>query len=390
MSKTNELPMPKFTKVRYKAWALDRMTPSNEKTENSYFLSNEQGIEISGISTTYYQLDQELIDQGVILMSVIDAQKKHSELFERLRGQVVFDETDQLTYQNAHQFNTGIFLYIPSHVTVHDVLHLTLNQLATSEADFVARILIYVGDNASVNILQTLNTIGNKVTKASIVVEVIASESSSVQFNSIDALKENTSAYINRQADVRSHAQLDWHNVAFNDGQVVTNLVSQLNGENAISHANVIAITHKKQTQGFVTKVINYGRHSVGHIFQRGVILNRSNLIFNGVGKIIKGAKGSDAQQESRVLMLSRHARGDANPLLLIDENDVTAGHAASVGRIDAEQLYYLMSRGLSGKTARKLVIRGFMGDVLAKMPTKASKQYVIQAIESKLIDEDK
>ncbi len=86
--------------------------------------------------------------------------------------------------------------------------------------------------------------------------------------------------------------------------------------------------------------------------------------MFNGIGQIIKGAKGSDAQQESRVLMLSRRARGDANPLLLIDENDVTAGHAASVGRVDDEQMYYLMSRGISERVARKLVIRGFMGEV--------------------------
>lgn len=119
------------------------------------------------------------------------------------------------------------------------------------------------------------------------------------------------------------------------------------------------------------------------------MILNRSKLVFNGIGRIIKGAKGADAQQESRVLMLSRRARGDANPLLLIDENDVTAGHAASVGQIDENQMYYLMSRGISKKIARKLVIRGFMGEVLAKMPTKFAQQLIIDEIERKLQDEN-
>lgn len=138
-----------------------------------------------------------------------------------------------------------------------------------------------------------------------------------------------------------------------------------------------------------MTTILNRGRHTLGHIFQRGVILNRSTLVFNGIGKIIKGAQGSDAQQESRVLMLSRRARGDANPLLLIDENDVTAGHAASVGRVDEDQMYYLMSRGISEQVARKLVIRGFMGEVLAKMPTKEAQQQVVTEIDRKLKHED-
>ena len=80
-----------------------------------------------------------------------------------------------------------------------------------------------------------------------------------------------------------------------------------------------------------------------------------SSSIFNGIGKIEKGATRANAVQESRVLMLSENARGDANPILLIDEDDVTAGHAASVGRVDPFQLFYLMSRGISKTEAERL-----------------------------------
>ena len=103
----------------------------------------------------------------------------------------------------------------------------------------------------------------------------------------------------------------------------------------------------------------NYGCNSIGNILQHGVILEKATLTFNGIGHIIKGAKGADAQQESRVLMLSDQARSDANPILLIDENDVTAGHAASIGQVDPEDMYYLMSRGLDKATAERLVVRG-------------------------------
>ena len=83
--------------------------------------------------------------------------------------------------------------------------------------------------------------------------------------------------------------------------------------------------------------------------------------------------------------MLSDKARSDANPILLIDENDVTAGHAASIGQVDPEDLYYLMSRGLNQKTAEQLVIRGFLGTVIAEIPVKEVRDEMIAVIDTKL-----
>src|SRR5699024_12192208 len=80
-------------------------------------------------------------------------------------------------------------------------------------------------------------------------------------------------------------------------------------------------------------------------ILQHGVNIDSATTIFNAIGKIEHGASQANAEQESRLLMLSEKARGDANPILLIDEHDVTAGHAASVGRVDPIKMYYLMSR---------------------------------------------
>ena len=82
-------------------------------------------------------------------------------------------------------------------------------------------------------------------------------------------------------------------------------------------------------------KSSTWGLDTDGFILKHGVVKDESSSIFNGIGRIAKGATRSNAVQESRVLMLSEKARGDANPILLIDEDDVTAGHAASVGRVD-------------------------------------------------------
>lgn len=384
------LPLPTFAKVRYNSWQLDEMIPATDKATTSFFMKNKKnGIEVSGLSTTYQHLTEKMTAQGVMLMSMVQAKTEHPDLVKKMIGSVIDKATDRLSAQNFAQFNTGIFVYIPENVQFDEVLHLTLNHLATSGKDLVARIFVYIGSNAKVDILQEMHTIGTQKTKASVIIEVIADSGAQVTYANIDSFGEQTTAFINREAEVRNHATVDWQNAEFNDGNVIIRLASQLNGEGSTSHTNVIGLTTKKQTQGLVTTILNRGRHSLGHIFQRGVILNRSTLVFNGIGKIIKGAKGSDAQQESRVLMLSRRARGDANPLLLIDENDVTAGHAASVGRVDENQMYYLMSRGISEQVARKLVIRGFMGEVLAKMPTKEAQQQVVEEIERKLKHED-
>lgn len=77
--------------------------------------------------------------------------------------------------------------------------------------------------------------------------------------------------------------------------------------------------------------------------------------------------------------------RSDANPILLIDENDVTAGHAASIGQVDPEDMYYLMSRGLDKATAERLVVRGFLGSVIVEIPVKEVRDEMIATIEEKL-----
>src|SRR5690625_3200992 len=111
----------------------------------------------------------------------------------------------------------------------------------------------------------------------------------------------------------------------------------------------------------------------------------RTTSIFNAIGKIEKGATRANAEQESRILMLSGDARGDANPILLIDEDDVTAGHAASVGRIDEMQVYYMQSRGISREEAEKLIIHGFLDPVVRELPIEAIRNQMSQLIEGKI-----
>lgn len=257
-----------------------------------------------------------------------------------------------------------------------------------SQAHFFKHILIVADEHSEFSYLERFQTKGDQAKKLSgnIVVEVIAKAGAKVKFSAIDQLGVNITTYMNRRGYVLRDAMVDWAIGVMNDGDVVADFDSDLVGEGAHSEVKAVAISAGRQTQGIDTRVTNKAPHSIGHILQHGVIRERGVLTFNGIGHILKGAKGADAQQESRVLMLSDQARGDANPILLIDEHEVTAGHAASVGRVDPEEMYYLMSRGLRKAEAERLVIRGFLGSVLTAIPVKEVQQELVAVIEGKLL----
>src|SRR5699024_11895264 len=108
-----------------------------------------------------------------------------------------------------------------------------------------------------------------------------------------------------------------------------------------------------------------------------GRLSEKTSAVYSAIGKREGGATRANAEHESRVLMLSKGARGDANPFLLIDEDDVSAGHAASVGRVDDMQLYYMQSRGISRKEAERLIIHGFLAPVVNELPIETIKNHL-------------
>ena len=383
LAKVDELPFPKIERVRYERWPLFNI--------NEAALVGEQ--EFSGVidpaaaglgavpsfdamdshptvvqfdeTTVFEQLPQHLVDQGVIFTDLFTAMREVPELV-----------------------NSGLFLYVPKNVIIEEPLEAIFYHNGNSQAHFFKHVLIVADEHSEFSYLERFQTKGDQAKKLSgnIVVEVIAKAGAKVKFSAIDQLGVNITTYMNRRGYVLRDAMVDWAIGVMNDGDVIADFDSDLVGEGAHSEVKAVAISAGRQTQGIDTRVTNKAPHSIGHILQHGVIRERGVLTFNGIGHILKGAKGADAQQESRVLMLSDQARGDANPILLIDEHEVTAGHAASVGRVDPEEMYYLMSRGLRKEEAERLVIRGFLGSVLTAIPVKEVQQELVAVIEGKLL----
>ena len=384
----DQLDLPVIERVKFHRWNLGdgRISDSEPLTNVPDFTALGDNLKFiqMGTQTVLEQLPADLAEQGVVFTDFHSALEEIPELVEKHFMSAVKYNEDKLAAYHTAYFNSGAVLYVPDNVEIDQPIEGIFYQDSESDVPFNKHILIIAGKHSKVNYLERLETYGEGTVPATanITVEVIAQAGAQIKFSAIDRLGENVTAYISRRGKLDNDAMIDWAIGVMNEGNVVADFDSDLYGNGSHADMKVVALSSGKQVQGIDTRVTNYGCNSIGNILQHGVILEKGTLTFNGIGHIIKGAKGADAQQESRVLMLSDQARSDANPILLIDENDVTAGHAASIGQVDPEDMYYLMSRGLDKATAERLVVRGFLGSVIVEIPVKEVRDEMIENID--------
>ena len=386
--KIEELKLPIIERVKFHRWNLGDGTLSESEAlanvPDFTALNDHLTLVQVGTQTALEQLPADLAEQGVIFTDFYSALEEIPEIIEKhFMSAVKYDEDKLAAYHTAY-FNSGAVLYIPDNVEINQPIEGIFYQDSESDVPFNKHILIIAGKHSKFTYLERLETYGSGTVPvtANITVEVIAQAGAQIKFSAIDRLGENVTAYISRRGKLDDDSMIDWAIGVMNEGNVIADFDSDLFGRGSHADMKVVALSRGRQIQGIDSRVTNYGCNSIGNILQHGVILEKGTLTFNGIGHIIKGAKGADAQQESRVLMLSDQARSDANPILLIDENDVTAGHAASIGQVDPEDMYYLMSRGLDKATAERLVVRGFLGSVIVEIPVKEVRAEMIETID--------
>ena len=389
--KIDDIELPRIERVKFQRWNLGDGTITESPISANVpdftsFGENPKLVQL-GTQTVLESLPAKLVEQGVVFTDFHSALEEIPQVIEKYFATALKFDEDKLSAYHTAYFNSGSVLYVPDNVEIDLPLEGIFLQDSTSNVPLNKHVLIIAGRHAKVNYLERFETIGDSDVKATanIAVEVLAQAGSQVKFAAIDRLGNNITTYISRRGRLDNDASIDWALGVMNEGNVIADFDSDLIGNGSHAELKVVAASSGRQIQGIDTRVTNYGNNSIGHILQHGVILERGTLTFNGIGHIIKGAKGADAQQESRVLMLSDKARSDANPILLIDENEVTAGHAASIGQVDPEDMYYLMSRGIDKETAERLVIRGFLGTVITEIPVKAVRDEMIAVLDEKL-----
>ncbi|MGG2085928.1 Fe-S cluster assembly protein SufD [Priestia aryabhattai] len=400
LAKAEDLALPKPDKTNISKW---NFTAFDKHASQASTISSVEElpevvkalIDTEAVKNLYVQRDQtaaystlteKLKSQGVIFTDIQTAAKEHSDLVEKyfMKDGVKVDE-HRLTALNAALLNGGVFVYVPKNVEVQEPLQAVFVR-EDEEAALFNHVIVVAEDNSSVTYVENyIATAEESNGVVNIVTEVFANSNAKVTFGAVDYLAKGTTTYVNRRGVAGKDGRIEWALGLMSEGNTVSENTTYLMGDGSYGDTKTVTVGRGEQSQNLTTSIVHFGKHSEGYILKHGVMKESASSIFNGIGKIEHGASKSNAEQESRVLMLSEKARGDANPILLIDEDDVTAGHAASVGRVDPIQLYYLMSRGIPQTEAERLVIHGFLAPVVNELPIETVKKQLTDLIERKV-----
>lgn len=400
LAKVEQLPMPTPDKTKIDKWnftefpihAVDSSTYQSldELPEEAQQLVNkdaQQTIYIQHNNTpAYVSVSDTIKNEGVIVTDIFTASREHSDLVKKyfMTDGVKVDE-HKLTALHAALINGGVFVYVPKNVVVEEPIQVLFIH-DNEEASLFNHVLVVAEANSSVTYVENyLSTVEEAKGLANIVSEVYAGDNAKIIYGAVDVLAKGFTTYVNRRGITGRSSRIEWALGLMNDCDTISENITHLVGDGSSSDMKTVVVGRGDQKQNFTSEIVHWGLDTDAFILKHGVMKEASSSIFNGIGRIAKGATRANAVQESRVLMLSEKARGDANPILLIDEDDVTAGHAASVGRVDPLQLFYLMSRGISQAEAERLVIHGFLAPVVSKLPIEGVKKQLTEVIERKV-----
>ena len=380
--------LPKVTKFNFQDWPLisEQSSPLQFPKVIEQLTDPDQVTVKASSEEVTVVLPNSLKEQGIIISELGSAIKTHPEILTKYLATVIRPDENLLAAYHTAFINQGLFVYVPRNVELKKPIHLTINFNQTVKGTINFHLLIVAGENSRFQIIDHLVSSRQQTNPLTNFVEIMAEENSEVHFSSLDHLAQQSPSYYQYRAAIKNYAKVDWAIGLMNECNTVGEIDSELVGQGAYANSQLIALTANDQQLGINNRVTNRSPHSQGLINQRGVALGNSRLIFNGIGQIVHGAHGSEAEQQNRLLMMSPHATGDANPILLIDENDVEAGHAASVGKINQDQLYYLLSRGIPLHQAQRMVIRGFLSAVITAVPDKNVRQEMVDILERKLL----
>lgn len=397
---TETLEMPKPDKTKLRKWDFDSFKQHEVEGQSFNNLSElpeaiKKIIDVENTknlvvqhnnASAYTQVSDQAQKNGVIIEGLSEALINHGELVQKyLMTDAVSVDEHRLTALHTALINGGVFVYVPKNVVVEDpIQYVVLHD--DDNASFYNHVIIVTEESAEVTYVENyLSTASGEGNQLNIVSEVIAGANSNITYGSVDYLDKGFTGHIIRRGTTAADASINWALGLMNEGSQIIDNTTNLIGDRSTSELKSVVVGTGDQKINLTSKIVQYGKETNGYILKHGVMRENASSVFNGIGYIKHGGTKSIANQESRVLMLSENARGDANPILLIDEDDVEAGHAASVGRVDPEQLYYLMSRGISQKEAERLVIHGFLDPVVRELPIEDVKRQLREVIELKV-----
>jgi Fe-S cluster assembly protein SufD len=336
----------------------------------------------SEIAVTH--LDPALAAQGVIFGDLDRATEEHPALVEPALHALVPTTRTKFTALHGAFRTGGTFLYVPAGVVVEAAIQ-TLTWLDADGAAIFPHTLIVVGEDAEITFIDRYASPDLERALSDAVVEIHAGPAARVRYVSIQEWGEGVThlgvqrTRLSRDADFRSVA------VGFGASLSRVESESALAEPGAFSEMLGIFFADGSQHFDHRTEQDHEAANCTSDLLYKGALRDESRAVYSGWVHVRPGAQKTDAMQTSRNIVLSDRAKADAIPNLEIEANDVRCGHAASVGPVEEETLFYLQSRGIPRMEAERLIVFGFFQEVLDRIPVEEVRDGVADAIEQEL-----
>lgn len=347
---------------------------------------------LNGVATqydsemVYHSLLKELEEKNVIFTDPNTAAKKYPELFKKYFGKLVPPTDNKYAALNSAVWSGGTFIYVPKGVVIEKPLQSYFRINSKSAGQF-ERTLIIVDEGASVHYIEGCTApIYDKNNLHAAVVEVFVHKDATCRYTTIQNWSDNVLNLVTKRAICYENAKMSWI-----DGNLGSKInmkypCSILLGDNAASECISVAVAGAGVYQDSGAKMIHVGKNTKSKIISKGVSISDGHSVYRGLVKIGKSATNSSSYVECDTLLLNEESTSDALPTEVLENNSSSISHEASISKISNEQLFYLMSKGLSKEKAENLIVIGFLNDFTNELPL----EYAVELNQLIKLDMDK
>lgn len=336
------------------------------KAEEEYLGGVHVQYESEGL---YSNMLKELKDKKVIFLDTDTALKEYPQIFEKYFGKLVKNDDNKFAALNSAVWSGGTFIYVPPHTKLDRPLQSYFRIDSKNMGQF-ERTLIIVDEGSDLHYIEgcTAPTYSSDSLHAA-VVEIYVEKNAKCRYTTIQNWANNVYNLVTKRALVEEGGTMEW--VDGNIGSKVTMKYPAcvLKGDYAKGSCTTIALADNNQVQDTGAKMIHIGKHTKSNILSKSIARNGGNASYRGLVKITKNAKESYASVKCDTILLDEYSKSDTFPTNICQNKTSSLEHEATVSKIDPNQLFYLMTRGIDETKATELLIMGFIDAFREELP---------------------
>lgn len=356
-----------------KSW--DKVPEKIKKTFDKLGIPESEASFLNGVATqydsemVYHSLLKELEEKNVIFTDPNTAAKEYPELFRKYFGKLVPPTDNKYAALNTAVWSGGTFIYVPKNTHIEKPLQ-SYFRINSKNAGQFERTLIIVDEGSSVHYIEGCTApIYDENNLHAAVVEVFVEKNATCRYTTIQNWSDNVLNLVTKRAICKENAKMSWI-----DGNVGSKLNMKypctiLAGDHSASECISVAVAKAGVCQDAGAKMIHLGKNTKSKIVSKGISWDDGHNIYRGLVKISPNATNSQAFVECDTLLLNKESTSDTFPTEMVQNNSSTVAHEATISKISDEQLFYLMSKGLSKEKAEGLIITGFLDDFSKELP---------------------